>query len=227
MKLYFAGELFSFKHLIGNSVLAAAIHKQSKNRYECILPQSLEQRETTPHKIRDQDIKTLLSCDVALFNFDGTEVDSGTVVEFMIAKFLDIPAVIIRSDFRKSGDSSDPWNLMMSFYPRTEVILVDSIKEYQECLKAMLFVSDEKKDSNDIAAYSIIANISAMQNIANKIVSAFDRLVDTESLLPEYMYQNIYYWVAKAAGFEKRLTSDDLKEIIDRRLELRLVKNAS
>jgi hypothetical protein len=28
-------------------------------------------------------ILTLLSCDLALFHFDGTELDSGTVAEFM------------------------------------------------------------------------------------------------------------------------------------------------
>jgi len=42
----------------------------------------------------------LLNCDLALFNFDGPELDLGTVVEFLFAKFADIPALILRMDFR-------------------------------------------------------------------------------------------------------------------------------
>jgi hypothetical protein len=36
-----------------------------------------------------------------LFLYNGTELDSGTVVEFMFSKFADIPSVIVRTDFRK------------------------------------------------------------------------------------------------------------------------------
>lgn len=232
MQVYFAGELFSFKHLIGNAALANSIHLKSDGRYQCILPQSLEQRDTTPHKIRDQDIKTLLSCDVALFNFDGTEIDSGTVVEFMICKFLDIPAVIIRSDFRNGGDGSDPWNLMISFYPRTEVILVDSIKEYQDNLLRInsnpFSIADGKNDNLEVIANrSITANIMAMDNLADKIISDFDKLVKTKSVIPEELCQTVYDWVAKASGFEKKISSKTLAEIIQRKKELGLLKNGN
>ena len=113
MDVYFAGELFSAKHIIGNAVLAAAIETVSEGRFSCILPQALEQRGTTPRAIRDQDLEAVYRSDVALFNFDGTEVDSGTVVEFMFAKFLDIPSVILRTDFRAAGDSGD---LLLAFF---------------------------------------------------------------------------------------------------------------
>jgi len=83
--LYFAGELFNAKHLIGNSALAAAIERQSKGEFICRLPQALEQRSNSARQIRDQDLESLVDCDIAIFNFDGTEVDSGTVVEFMVA----------------------------------------------------------------------------------------------------------------------------------------------
>ena len=46
----------------------------------------------------------MIECDLALFNFDGTELDSGTVVEFILAKFLDVPSVIMRSDLRSSTE---------------------------------------------------------------------------------------------------------------------------
>jgi nucleoside 2-deoxyribosyltransferase len=136
LTIYFAGELFSLKHLVGNALLADAIQRLSSGRYQCIVPQDLEQRETTPTAIRDQDLFHVFSCDLGLFHFDGPELDSGTVVEFMVAKMLDIPAVILRSDFRRSGDTSElPWNLMASGYPRTEVLILDGMSLYQQSLK--------------------------------------------------------------------------------------------
>ena len=122
--VYFAGELFTHKDLVGNAMLAEAIYARSGGGFRCALPQNFEQRKSQPKGIRDEDILSLLECDLALFNYDGQELDSGTVVEFMFAKFADIPALVVRSDFRGGGDcSSDPqplpWNLMASFYPRT------------------------------------------------------------------------------------------------------------
>ena len=79
----------------------------------------------------------LINSDVALFSFDGVELDSGTVVEFMIAKMLDIPSVVYRTDFRGgSGEEAIDqheykWNLMVSFYPRTKVIQMNGMVVYQ------------------------------------------------------------------------------------------------
>ena len=87
--------------------------------------------------IRDEDITNLIQCDLAVFNYDGSELDSGTVVEFMFAKFADIPSLILRTDFRGGGDCAGieeklPWNLMSSFYPRTKVLLADSSMLYKK-----------------------------------------------------------------------------------------------
>ena len=133
--VYFAGALFDHKDLAGNALLADQIQEVSGGRYRCVVPQDLEQRGVGPMAIRDQDLKAVMECDLALFNFDGSELDSGTVVEYMYAKMLDIPAVILRTDFRHGGDQSpdgDPWNLMASFFPRTRVEHLDGMGWYQE-----------------------------------------------------------------------------------------------
>ncbi|MEE8305330.1 MAG: nucleoside 2-deoxyribosyltransferase [Candidatus Tectomicrobia bacterium] len=133
--VYFAGALFNHKDLMGNAQLASSIERTSEGRYACILPQDLEQTTRRAVDIRNQDLKQVMTCDFALFNFDGTELDSGTVVEFMFAKFLDIPSVILRSDFRTSGDQGkdgDDWNLMCSFYPRTRIVQVNAMAWYQQ-----------------------------------------------------------------------------------------------
>ena len=84
-----------------------------------LLPQTFRPTTVEAVDIRNQDLLQLMTCDLALFNFDGTDLDAGTVVEFMFAKFLDIPAVLLRTDFRAAGDqpgAGDAWNLMCSFY---------------------------------------------------------------------------------------------------------------
>ena len=133
--LYFAGDLFDHKHLTGNALLAGAIEEHSGGRYACVVPQDLEQSTERAVDIRNQDLKQVMACDLGLFNFDGTDLDSGTVVEFMLAKMLDIPSVVLRSDFRSSGDQEkdgDDWNLMCSFYPRVRVVSFNAMAWYQQ-----------------------------------------------------------------------------------------------
>ena len=137
--VYFAGDLFDHKHLAGNAILAEAIDRRSAGRYACVVPQDLEQATARMVDIRNQDLKQVMACDLALFNFDGTDLDSGTVVEFMMAKMLDIPSVLLRSDFRASGDQEregDDWNLMCSFYPRSKKVQFNAMAWYQEARKA-------------------------------------------------------------------------------------------
>ena len=136
-KLYFGGSLFDHKDLIGNALLASYLEKRSKGRYRCFLPQTLAQENATAVDIRNQDIKQIIECDLALFNFEGAELDAGTVVEFIFAKLLDIPSVIMRSDFRSSGEKElggEDWNLMCSFYPRTRVIQFNAIEFHQQAV---------------------------------------------------------------------------------------------
>lgn len=133
--VYFAGDLFDHKHLAGNELLAGAIDRRSGGRYACVVPQDLEQATGRMVDIRNQDLMQVMACDLGLFNFDGTDLDSGTVVEFMMAKMLDIPSVLLRSDFRASGDQEregDDWNLMCSFYPRSKKVQFNAMAWYQE-----------------------------------------------------------------------------------------------
>ena len=43
LRVYFAGDIFNHKDLVGNLLLADAIKSVSDGRYHCILPQNLEQ----------------------------------------------------------------------------------------------------------------------------------------------------------------------------------------
>lgn len=202
--IYFAGELFSLKHLLGNAVLAEQIHHESNNRYKCVVPQDLEQRETTPLSIRDQDLLQVVSCDVGLFHFDGPELDSGTVVEFVLSKMLDIPSVIIRSDFRLGGDSRlDPWNLMCSGYPRTKVLLLDAMASYQQQLR--------KEGLSPVEA-----GHAATRAFAKDVVTALDEARAMKPHLSPHLREQIYEWMRHLPGesFAKTLSKDTLQQIL-------------
>ena len=138
LKIYFAGDLFDAKDLMGNLLLASAIEQHARGRYQIMLPQDgeCEVADRSSQSIRDADFELLFSCDIILANFDGTDLDSGTVAEFCFAKMLDMPAVLLRTDFRDAGDHTlpdgEPWNLMCSHYPRTVVRHINAMEIYHQ-----------------------------------------------------------------------------------------------
>ena len=88
--IYFAGDLFNHKDLIGNLLLSEAIEKNSTGRFVCVVPQHLEQSTNRSIDIRNNDLSEVVKADLILLNFDGTELDSGTVIEFLFAKALSL-----------------------------------------------------------------------------------------------------------------------------------------
>jgi len=225
--VYFAGELFSSKHLIGNAYLAEAIYAASHGRYRCCLPQDIELRSSSPQLIRDQDIKALLACDVALFNFDGPELDSGTVVEFMFAKFADIPCVILRSDFRAAGDQGakgDPWNLMASFYPRSVSVVVNSLAIYK---KANTAASRARLDPVTRLAgqHSAASAQTLCEQIALLVVGGLDRAVEREPMMPKHLREAVYTWLALMPGLcgDAKKTAKELQKILAGKIKNELI----
>ena len=127
----------------------------------------------------------LVESDVALFAFDGVELDSGTVVEFMAAKMLDKPAVVYRTDFRGgSGEEaihehSNKWNLMVSFYPRTKIVYLNAMCEYQK-----IYTANMGKSAAEIATlYS--------EEIARRLLEALDEVIDLKPILTPEEYQKM------------------------------------
>lgn len=213
LKIYFAGDLFDSKDLGGNLLLAAAIEKTSAGRYRVMLPQNgeCEVIERTSQSIRDADFELLFNCDVIVANFDGPDLDSGTVVEFCFAKMVDMPAVLLRTDFRDSGDHTlpdgEPWNLMCSHYPRTEVLHINAMVRYHEHLAKTNSVSDCLE--------------SFYNSIAAEIVSALDRQVTEKSWLEKSMVANQYRLAVKSIGgsLPSLLTDEKLQLITTEKLD--------
>ena len=212
LKIYFAGDLFDAKDLGGNDLLAGKIEEISGGRYKVMLPQNgeCEVKERTSQSIRDADFELLYNCDVIVANFDGTDLDSGTVVEFCFAKMVDMPAVLLRTDFRDSGDHTlpdgEPWNLMCSHYPRTQVLHINAMMRYHDCLK-------DSSGSSDLLNrfYS---------GIAADVVQALDDVVSRKSWLKQEQVFTQYQMAVKSIGgtLETVFSDDKIKKITDAKI---------
>ena len=206
--VYFAGDLFNHKDLTGNLLLAEAIERESSRRYVCVLPQHLEQSTSRSIDIRNNDLRKIVSADLILVNFDGTELDSGTVIEFLFAKTLDVPAVILRSDFRSAGDQErgDPWNLMCSGYPRTEKLTLNAMAWYQE-------------------AWGKGGGTAAMlerfySKLSKAVITEFDNVYNEPSLIDsQQMLRNVYEWGLRfpGNGFSDLFTEQQLKSLLEKK----------
>ncbi|HZZ19989.1 MAG TPA: nucleoside 2-deoxyribosyltransferase [Opitutaceae bacterium] len=198
LTVFFAGELFDLKHLIGNAYLAEAIYEKSHGRYLCALPQDFDPRGKAPRAVRDHHIRALAGCDLALFSFDGPDLDSGTLAEFMIAKFADIPAVILRSDRRGAGGRVPQWNPMANFYPRTAVLSIDGLGAYKAILKKRHRKLDEVIR---LAGQHSSADAQRMcDEIAAAVVRAFDRVREMPPVMPRHLREEIYNWLPLMPG---------------------------
>ena len=204
--VYFAGDLFDHKHLAGNAILAGAIGRRSGGRYACVVPQDLEQASERMVDIRNQDLRQVMACDLGLFNFDGTDLDSGTVVEFMMAKMLDIPSVLLRSDFRASGDQEregDDWNLMCSYYPRSRKVQFNAMAWYQEARRGGGAGDGGAEDggAGDGAPETDWSD-RLYNRIADAVIAALDAVRSEPSTFgdDETRIRTVYEWAARFPG---------------------------
>ena len=206
--VYFAGDLFNHKDLTGNLLLAEAIERESSGRYVCVLPQHLEQSTSRSIDIRNNDLSKIVNSDLILVNFDGTELDSGTVIEFLFAKALDVPAVILRSDFRSAGDQErgDPWNLMCSGYPRTGNLTLNAMSWYQEAWG---------KGGGTTAVLERF-----YRKLSKAIITEFDNVYNEPSLIDsQQMLRNVYEWGLRfpGSGFSDLFTEQELKSLLNKK----------
>lgn len=198
--VYVAGDLFDFKHITGNRVLAQHLEQHSQGLYKCILPQDWEGSFNDSVSIRNKDIAQIFQSDLVLFNFDGTDLDSGTTVEFMVAKMLDIPCVLLRTDFRNGGNLfGEDWNLMVSGYPRSIIVKHPSLALYNgKGLEGM------------------------HQTIAQSVIAAFETVLKERAVLTTYeeifnAYQHVVTMCG--GGFNQLFTPTQLHTIVEEKIK--------
>ena len=217
--MYWAGDLFDAKDLLGNILLASEIERCSNNRYQVMLPQNgeCEVDLRTSQNIRDADFELLYNCDVLVANFDGPDLDSGTVVEFCFAKMVDMPAVLLRTDFRDSGDHTlpdgEPWNLMCSHYPRTQVRHINAMQLYHKC----------KNCNPDVSELLT----SYCRSVAREVIAALDQVTAQTSWLSSDELFEQYQRAIKSIGgtLAERLPQEKLQVICQNKTASGLYKN--
>lgn len=215
--VYLAGELFSLKHLIGNAWLAEAIYEKSHGRYRCLLPQDFfELRGRSGRTIRDYNLRALIACDLALLNFDGSDLDSGTVIEFMFAKFADVPAVLLRTDIRNAGNHrEEPWNVMASHFPRTASVIIPGLFEYRGALQRRHRRLDHALHL--AGQHSSAAAQVVWEQVAAQCVRAFDRVLAMPPVMPKHLREEAYQWLALAPALRGK--QKELRREFERHLE--------
>lgn len=200
-KAFFAGELFDHKHITGNLLLAQKIEKLSDSLYECILPQDWKGvKFDNAIDIRNKNFKLIMQSDVIVFNFDGVDLDSGTVAEFMFAKMLDIPAILLRTEHRNKGYLfGDDWNLMVNGFPRTTIVKHAALELYN-------YFGLEKTH----------------EKIAKSVINAVKKVMNQEPVLKSYDETiSAYQHVIKScgSGLNKIISDELLNELISSKLK--------
>jgi hypothetical protein len=222
--VYFGGELLSLPHLIGNAWLAETIYEKSHGRFRSVLPQdSTALRGASSRATRDASLRTLVACDLALFHLDGLAPDSAAVAEFMFAKFADIPAVLLRTDLRHFADRrTDPWMLAASCFPRTATVVVAGLPDYRAALlrrqRRRLEPTLHLAGQHSSAAAQLLC-----EHIAAQCVRALDRVRTLEPVLPKYLREEIYQWLALAPAL--RGTAKELRKEFERALERKVERD--
>ncbi|MEO0793934.1 MAG: hypothetical protein AAFX93_02155 [Verrucomicrobiota bacterium] len=229
LNIYFAGDPSTHKDMTSNALLAESIADISDHRYGCVLPQNFPIRDKSPKQVRDEKLLTLMECDLALFNFEGVEMDSSAVAEFMVAKFADIPTVILRTE--KSGgepseNSMPPWSLMTNFFPRTEVEVVNSEAIYQT-----VFEEFPMTDATDIYIEERSCDVARtlVRVVAQAVVDAFDRTLEMPPVLNDLEAQVVYPWLARFFGPDDDAKSMErlLMNALERKRERHLISSTS
>lgn len=111
VKIYLAGPLFTSPERDWNAGLAARLRAGG---YDVFVSQEHPAVERTGRAIFLKDLEGLDWADAVVAIMDGADPDSGTCWECGYAFAREKPVILFRSDFRKSGDTSDiPYNAML------------------------------------------------------------------------------------------------------------------
>jgi nucleoside 2-deoxyribosyltransferase len=226
--VYFAGGLFTQHDLTTNVLIKESVWRQSYGKFELILPQSKELGRLDSSDMaamtRNSDLFQAFKNDIILARFDGLEIDTGTLVEFMFAKFLGKPAVILRTDSRGFGieNMEEPYNLMVKNWPRTVEIHFDSLINYLDKFSETMKNFNQDSSIESKIKSEVETAMKGVDEIARQIILGVDKVLQMESPYPE-SYQELVYQAARycpGCGFELLISEFEIKKIIERFREI-------
>jgi hypothetical protein len=145
-------------------------------------------------------------------------LDAGSLIEFMLARFLGKPTVILRCDSRRLGGKNldDPYNLMVKNWPRTVEIYFDSLFNF------IGGFAEEWKllGNNDTFQTTIKAELKTVKQgideIAQNLIQGFETVLEMKSPYPNE-YQEIVYKATRytpGGGFDQMLSEEELEGLV-------------
>lgn len=222
--IYTAGGLFTQDELGTNVMLKEAVWRLSEGKFQLFLPQSRELQELdrpdAEAYLRNTDLLDVIRADIVLVRFDGLELDSGTVVEFAMAKCLGKPTVVVRCDFRRSTCSgfSEPYNLMVKNWPRTVEVQLHSFKMWADLLTEEI----RERGDNETLQGMMEAELGTLQKstdqVAEQVIAGLEAVIGMRSPYPPD-YQEVVYKALRHSpgrGFDQLLTASQLDQILQR-----------
>jgi nucleoside 2-deoxyribosyltransferase len=222
--VYCAGGLFTQDELGTNVLIKEAVWRLSNGKFQLILPQFRELKDldmpNVEAHLRNIDLFEVITSDILLARFDGLELDSGTVVEFAMAKYLGKPTVILRTDFRRQSCTglSEPYNLMVMNWPRCVEVRLHSYKVWAGLL------TEERQTLDQHAPFQAKMKVElgmiqkSVDEIAAQVVAGMDAVLEMESPYPPE-YQEVVYKAARispGSGFDEVLTQSELDQTLQR-----------
>lgn len=222
--IYSAGGLFTQDELGTNVMLKEAVWRLSNGKFQIFLPQSREIQELDQPNIeafiRNTDLLEVVKADILLARFDGLELDSGTVMEYMLAKFLGKPTVILRSDFRSVSflPLVEPYNLMVKNWPRTVDIHLNSYRIWAELFAEERQGSGDSEPLQGLMKAELGTLQKSVDEVAKQVITALEAVIKLKSPYPPE-YQEVVYQASRfnpGSGFDELLTTSELAEIIQR-----------
>ena len=222
--IYCAGGLFTQDELVTNVLLKEAVWRLSNGRFQLFVPQSRELQELgrpdIEAYIRNTDLLEVVKSDIVLVRFEGLELDSGTVVEFAVAKSLGKPTVVLRSDFRRTsfGGFCEPYNLMVKNWPRNVEVQLNCFGLWAE-----LFSRERQAaaggDSFEATMRAELGTVqTSVDEIAEQVIAGFEAVLEMESPFPPE-YREVVYRAARfstGSGFGELMTENLLAETVQR-----------
>jgi nucleoside 2-deoxyribosyltransferase len=222
--VYSAGGLFTQDELATNVLIKEAVWRLSGGRFQLLLPQSRELQELdrpdVEAYIRNEDFLWVVGADIILARFDGLELDSGTVVEFAVAKSLGKPAAILRCDFRRLSCTgrAEPYNLMVKNWPRTVEVHLDSFELWAGSLAEERQAAGGGDTFEDALETELDVVDKSVDEIARRVIAGLEAVMAMESPYPAEYQEKVYeaFRFSPGSGFDEMLTASELGEIVQR-----------
>ena len=222
--VYSAGGLFTQDELATNILLKEAVWRLSRGKFQLFLPQSRELQELdrpdVEAYIRNTDLLEVVKADIVLVRFDGLELESGTVVEFVVAKSLGKPTVVLRSDFRRSSCTglSEPYNLMVKNWPRNIEVQLNSFGLWADLFSKERQVSSDGDMFQEMMRAELGTVKTSVDEIAKQVIAGFEAVLEMESPFP-HEYRKVVYQASRfspGSGYSELMTERELDKIVQR-----------